>query len=742
MASSTEEPKSKKLSKTEVDAKFKSRGVLPITIREAIGIEKLDVDKMRALLTVFEEAQDNNIDVANCSWAEAIDFYQGVLKVTLPATEVGPRILLVKDFLKRCWGVVCGRDPGQVEPTSVIGASASSDLVSTEGAAATTETEKVPLGSAAATQQPPDGEAEEDAAYSARLFSLAAARAKVIEELNSDIAKREKARETTLASLNRERLMRERAAHEREVEEQFVKEKKRRLDRVDELERESRQLSNKFGQGDGDKDRVKKSEQDPDSQREPRHGFGQGVFGTKKPYAEPDRAGRERDGFDRERREGKPHDAGREREAFWDRERREGKPNDAVSAFGDRHQPREDRVDESDRFSKLRQSREYRGDEYDRGSKLRDALSRNDDRRFSGSQEDDRRDRDFREEARDHEAARRDRLARGDRDLLSDRNSKGNSEPTPPRVVVEGESANQESMVKLVRTMATPEVMSIFRHSRLAESLKTRCALVGRFVNTVEEALSYERGAGILQTVAGGIAENLAMHFAPKLLDMLRTDPRSNWPLAQFTEINLKKTGSSELHSVQVQLAQGVAHPKSNPLKLVEQWETVNDLLEPLRRYAALVLAFDPLYGQAIYGLLGVVTRELMYAGSGAGLAVKPAEVHRLKIYIELIRFHYGGVNLNPATLHRFFHYDRVTGDEAQRSLSDVLRLEAKDAESSRDKKKKELAAAGNEKKLCYAWNGAEGGCKRGSGCDYLHSCSGCGKLSHGLAKCPKGKTT
>jgi hypothetical protein len=105
------------------------------------------------------------------------------------------------------------------------------------------------------------------------------------------------------------------------------------------------------------------------------------------------------------------------------------------------------------------------------------------------------------------------------------------------------------------------------------------------------------------------------------------------------------------------------------------------------------VLAFDPLYGQAIYGLLGVVTRELMY--SGVGPVVKPAEVHRLKMYIELIRFHYGGVNLNAATMHRFFHYDRQTGEEAQRSLNDLLRLEAKDSEPSlreRDRKKRELA--------------------------------------------------
>ena len=122
---------------------------------------------------------------------------------------------------------------------------------------------------------------------------------------------------------------------------------------------------------------------------------------------------------------------------------------------------------------------------------------------------------------------------------------------------------------------------------------------------------------------------------------------------------------------------------------------------------------------------------------------VKPSEVHRLKIYIELIRFHYGGVNLNATTVHRFFHYDRTTGEEAQRSSrNDLLRLEATDAESSqreRDKKKKELAE--KAKGPCCAWNGKDG-CKRGATCDFLHSCSGCGKEGHGFAKCPKVKAT
>ena len=91
-------------------------------------------------------------------------------------------------------------------------------------------------------------------------------------------------------------------------------------------------------------------------------------------------------------------------------------------------------------------------------------------RRSSRDHEDDRRDRSSRDEDRDGDE-RRGRLSREDRDPPGDRHLRGNSDPNPPGVSVEGESANHESMVKLVRGMATPEVMSVFQHSRLAESL-------------------------------------------------------------------------------------------------------------------------------------------------------------------------------------------------------------------------------------------------------------------------------
>ena len=174
MSSPPEEARGKKaLSRSEVDAKFKSRGVLPIMIREATGVDKLEVSKLRALLAFFEEAHDRNWDVANGPWAHAVEIYLVFFKATLPAIEVGAREVLIKDFLKRCWSIVCGRDCGQAEPTLAIDASASSDQVLTEGAAPTTEAKKVSLGLAAVAKQPPDPEAANEAAYSASFLLLA-----------------------------------------------------------------------------------------------------------------------------------------------------------------------------------------------------------------------------------------------------------------------------------------------------------------------------------------------------------------------------------------------------------------------------------------------------------------------------------------------------------------------------------------------------------------------------------------
>ena len=92
-------------SRKEVDDKFRLRGVSPVMIRDATGVEKMDVTDLRALLLIFEEAHERGWDVANAPWAHAVEFYQKSLSMTLPEVEPGPRESLIKDFLKRCWEI-------------------------------------------------------------------------------------------------------------------------------------------------------------------------------------------------------------------------------------------------------------------------------------------------------------------------------------------------------------------------------------------------------------------------------------------------------------------------------------------------------------------------------------------------------------------------------------------------------------------------------------------------------------
>ena len=56
--SKAKKPAPKKLSRAEVDAKFLSRGVPPAWIREATGVDKMEVGELRALPTNFEEAHE------------------------------------------------------------------------------------------------------------------------------------------------------------------------------------------------------------------------------------------------------------------------------------------------------------------------------------------------------------------------------------------------------------------------------------------------------------------------------------------------------------------------------------------------------------------------------------------------------------------------------------------------------------------------------------------------------------
>ena len=273
-------------------------------------------------------------------------------------------------------------------------------------------------------------DSDQEAAYALHVVQLAERRARDLAGLNSDIAKIEKDHEVAAAVLKRDRVVQERLEQERVAKENFAIEKKRRLDRLSELERDKPQPSGKFGQGGGDRDRDMKGDRERDLHRDSRTAFGQGDYGRKKTVAESDRSDRER-------------------EVFFNREQRDGRSRDSNFGSDDRKLFREERVDD-----------------YDRGGRARDFNSKaNDLRRSSRDHEDDRRERSSRDEDRDGDD-RRGRLPREDRDPPGD------------------------------------------RHLR-AESLKMRCAFVqGRHGNTVEEAMANERGAGILQTLAGVIAEN------------------------------------------------------------------------------------------------------------------------------------------------------------------------------------------------------------------------------------------
>jgi hypothetical protein len=44
-----------------------------------------------------------------------------------------------------------------------------------------------------------------------------------------------------------------------------------------------------------------------------------------------------------------------------------------------------------------------------------------------------------------------------------------------------------------------------------------------------------------------------------------------------------------------VQQANIVVNTKSSVAKLIENWKTVNDLIELLKRYASIALIFDPI---------------------------------------------------------------------------------------------------------------------------------------------------
>ena len=437
------------LSRTAVDAKFTSRGVSPSMIREATGVQKLDVSKMRVLLEIFEVAHEKNWDVAKGPWAHAVQFYKTFFNETLPESEPAAREWLIKDFVKKCWVILCSRLPGisQVEPTPAVEATTAVDAVANE------------LVSSSSGFV----EADEEKAYALAMAQRDERRSKELAAIDTDSAKAEVARVEMQAKLKWDRISRERLEAERISDENFAIEKKRRLDHLGEVERDNLLLSGKLGQGGGDRDSDVKAVREREVLRDSRPSFCD--LAKKKSVVESDRSDRDREfSFNREQRDGRPRDSyfgldGRKssRELHADDHDRVVKPRE-FNLKGDDSR-RDDRLrdtyfgfTESDGGGKWRDSNlkgddsrrvshDIEDDRRDRSSRVndddrRDRSGREDERRAPRVSEDDRRDRSF----RDHEDDRRDRylreedrfgderkgrLARETRDPLGDRLLRG-----------------------------------------------------------------------------------------------------------------------------------------------------------------------------------------------------------------------------------------------------------------------------------------------------------------------------
>ena len=190
---------------------------------------------------------------------------------------------------------------------------------------------------------------------------------------------------------------------------------------------------------------------------------------------------------------------------------------------------------------------------------------------------------------------------------------------------------------------------------------------------------------------------------------------------------------------VKVQQANGVVNTRSTVSKLVERWEIPNDLLEPLRRYATVILIFDPIYGQALNGILAVVTRELVYSAAKVDGQVKASEVHRLQLYVDIVRNRFGGAMMLASGVHKFFLYDPALGQEAQRAYEDATKELAKEDVVDKDKGKA-LIDRDLKKGACHDYNKA-GVCAYGSACKWSHKCSQCGG-KHPVKDCTKKAAT
>ena len=172
-----------------------------------------------------------------------------------------------------------------------------------------------------------------------------------------------------------------------------------------------------------------------------------------------------------------------------------------------------------------------------------------------------------------------------------------------------GKPSNHDSLARMIKGLDTWGLLSMVSGFKVAEALQDRCkskSSGAKGLNEVEDALLQDQG-GRAMTVVGEVIRLLIGPFPTKMLEIFRRNPRAFWPLTFFARANLENTGTNEGFMVQLQIANGVTNTKSTFAKLEEKWETINDLIEPLRRLTNLTFTVDIVYGQCLQGLLGMV---------------------------------------------------------------------------------------------------------------------------------------
>ena len=309
-----------------------------------------------------------------------------------------------------------------------------------------------------------------------------------------------------------------------------------------------------------------------------------------------------------------------------------------------------------------------------------------------------------------------------------------------------GKPSNHDSLAIMTKGLDKWGLLSMVSGFRVAEAMMHRCGKGGKEslattgLNEVESALLQDQG-GRAMTVVSEVIRLLIGPFPTKMLELFRMDPRAFWPIAAFARTNLENMGTNEGFMVQLQVANGVTNTKSTFVKMEEKWETINDLIEPLRRLTNLTFTLDPIYGQCLQGLLGLVTRELTYYNSDYKdrSSIKPYEVERLKAYVEIVRSRFGGHHQTPAHTSKFFIYDAAIMEEAKSTIFDQRskgerkegeKAEAADVEKTPNKK--------TLKNYCPKFN-TEAGCETAK-CPQMHRCIACGEQGHPRKNCPQKK--